>query len=212
MLRRFFVLSAMHSVRKTRRAWSMSCGRRARWCCRWWLSLMARSWGTCMFSPMTIESGIAHLPPSAWRRSRSRRRISGRVSAGELIEAGLAELRAAGHGAVFLLGHPSYYPRFGFRPAREFGVHYEDDRDAFMAIELLSRRARAGCRGRALRAGVRGGYLGIEGLFDFGGVLREAVGEGAKHAEAAAEHHVAMGRGEVGLEPGCGGGGRAGGR
>jgi putative acetyltransferase len=37
---------------------------------------------------------------------------------------------------VFLLGHPSYYPRFGFRPARELGVHYLDDRDAFMGIEL----------------------------------------------------------------------------
>jgi putative acetyltransferase len=55
---------------------------------------------------------------------------------GALMEAGLDELRKAGHRTVILLGHPSYYPRFGFRPAREFDVHYQDDRDAFMALEL----------------------------------------------------------------------------
>jgi putative acetyltransferase len=92
--------------------------------------------GHIMFSPMTIESGdrsftAVCLAPLAIATAHQRQGVGGR-----LIEAGLAEMRAAGHGAVFLLGHPSYYPRFGFRPAREFGVHYQDDRDAFMAIEL----------------------------------------------------------------------------
>ncbi len=92
--------------------------------------------GHIVFSPMSIESGSAShaavcLGPIAVAPPHQRRGIGGR-----LIEAGLAELRDAGHDAVFLLGHPTYYPRFGFRPAREFDVHYEDDRDAFMAIEL----------------------------------------------------------------------------
>ena len=92
--------------------------------------------GHILFSPMTIESGDAAYPavclaPLAVATAHQRQGIGGR-----LIEAGLAELRAAGHGAVFLLGHPSYYPRFGFRPAREFDAHYQDDRDAFMAVEL----------------------------------------------------------------------------
>jgi putative acetyltransferase len=92
--------------------------------------------GHILFSPMTIESETAvHyavcLGPLAVAPSQQRRGVGSR-----LIEAGLAELRDAGHGAVFLTGHPSYYPRFGFRPAREFDVHYQDDRDAFMAIEL----------------------------------------------------------------------------
>ena len=52
---------------------------------------------------------------------------------------GLEQLRQQGHGTVILLGHPSYYPRHGFRPAREFDLHYENDRDAFMAIELYPR-------------------------------------------------------------------------
>ena len=92
--------------------------------------------GHIMFSRMTIDSGpITHpavcLSPLGVIPTRQGQGIGGR-----LIQAGLAELRDAGHGAVFLLGHPSYYPRFGFRPARDFGVHYQDDRDAFMAIEL----------------------------------------------------------------------------
>jgi putative acetyltransferase len=94
--------------------------------------------GHIVFSPMTIESETDSrsypavcLGPLAVAPSRQRQGIGS-----ALIEAGLAQLGSAGHGAVFLLGHPSYYPRFGFQPAREFDVHFQDDRDAFMAIEL----------------------------------------------------------------------------
>lgn len=92
--------------------------------------------GHVSFSPMTIESGDRSceaicLSPLAVTPGRQREGIGT-----TLTNAALDELRAMGGGAVFLLGHPSYYPRFGFRPAREFGVHYQDDRDAFMALEL----------------------------------------------------------------------------
>jgi putative acetyltransferase len=92
--------------------------------------------GHILFTPMTIESPLGShaavcLGPLAVATAHQRQGIGAK-----LIEAGLAELRAVGHGAVFLQGHPSYYPRFGFRPAREFDCHYEDDRDAFMALEL----------------------------------------------------------------------------
>ena len=90
--------------------------------------------GHIMFSPMTIESEAGTwdavcLAPVAVAPARQKQGIGGM-----LIEVGLAELRGRGQRAVILLGHPSYYPRFGFRPAREFGLHYQDDRDAFMAI------------------------------------------------------------------------------
>ncbi|HLG12329.1 MAG TPA: N-acetyltransferase [Dehalococcoidia bacterium] len=104
--------------------------------------------GHVLFSPMTIEAeGAAYaavcLGPLAVATVHQRQGIGGK-----LMETGLAELRSAGHRAVFLLGHPSYYPRFGFRPAREFDVHFEDDRDAFMAIELYP-GALAGVAGKA---------------------------------------------------------------
>src|SRR5688572_1456955 len=37
-----------------------------------------------------------------------------------LIEESLEALRGEGHPAVFLVGHPTYYPRFGFVPAARF--------------------------------------------------------------------------------------------
>lgn len=43
-----------------------------------------------------------------------------------------------GHQAVIILGHPDYYPRFGFRPGRDFGLTLQNGEtfDAFMALEL----------------------------------------------------------------------------
>jgi putative acetyltransferase len=42
-----------------------------------------------------------------------------------LIDVGLQRCRRAGHGVVFVLGHPDYYPRFGFRPASADGFFYK---------------------------------------------------------------------------------------
>ncbi len=44
---------------------------------------------------------------------------------GALVRAGLEACRAAGHTIVFVLGHPAYYPRFGFEPAAPRGLSYE---------------------------------------------------------------------------------------
>jgi putative acetyltransferase len=41
---------------------------------------------------------------------------------GELVRAVLAQAQREGAAAVVLLGHPAYYPRFGFRAAREQGL------------------------------------------------------------------------------------------
>ena len=41
---------------------------------------------------------------------------------GQLIEAGLAQLREAGVDLVLVLGHPDYYPRHGFAPAGALGL------------------------------------------------------------------------------------------
>ena len=38
-----------------------------------------------------------------------------------LIEAGFEAVQKAGYGLLFLVGHPSYYPRFGFQPALPLG-------------------------------------------------------------------------------------------
>jgi putative acetyltransferase len=42
-----------------------------------------------------------------------------------LIEASLELLRAGGHLAVVVVGHPDYYPRFGFLPGSRWGLRWE---------------------------------------------------------------------------------------
>ena len=46
--------------------------------------------------------------------------------------------REAGHEIVMLLGHPNYYPRFGFVPASRFNIRWENEAPdaAFMVMGL----------------------------------------------------------------------------
>lgn len=60
---------------------------------------------------------------------------------GTLIKHGLKQLTAVGADLVFVLGHPDYYPRYGFRPAGErgFAAPYpipEEHAGAWMVQEL----------------------------------------------------------------------------
>lgn len=56
----------------------------------------------------------------------------------QLIEAGLARARELGEKLVVLVGHPWYYPRFGFRPAIPLGIDYPTPIrvEVFMVLEL----------------------------------------------------------------------------
>jgi putative acetyltransferase len=55
-----------------------------------------------------------------------------------LIWTGLERALQQGHRAVFLIGHPTYYPRFGFTPARAFGLELSSKvpDEVFMALPL----------------------------------------------------------------------------
>jgi len=94
--------------------------------------------GHIMFSPVRIVGApdlrAVALAPMAVTPQRQRTGIGS-----ELIRAGFDECRRSGAGAVFVVGHPSYYPRFGFSPASNFGFKCEFDvRDeVFMAAELI---------------------------------------------------------------------------
>lgn len=55
-----------------------------------------------------------------------------------LVKAGLEECQRAGCHAVVVIGHPEYYPRFGFSPARARGLRseFEVPDEVFMVAEL----------------------------------------------------------------------------
>ena len=57
---------------------------------------------------------------------------------GQLVRAGLEECRQRGYAAVVLVGHPDYYPRFGFVPAHTKALECEFPvpQEAFMVLEL----------------------------------------------------------------------------
>jgi len=95
--------------------------------------------GHIFFSPVTIEQAPGDalwmgLAPMAVQPQRQRRGIGG-----TLVRAGLGACRALGAAGVVVLGHPRYYPRFGFAPAARFGLRCEYDvpDDTFMATELV---------------------------------------------------------------------------
>jgi len=94
--------------------------------------------GHILFSPATVcsDPGLAvmGLAPMAVTPT-----CQGRGIGSALVRAGLARCAERGVRAVIVLGHPQYYPRFGFSPAADFGLHCEYDapKEAFLAIELV---------------------------------------------------------------------------
>jgi putative acetyltransferase len=94
--------------------------------------------GHIMFSPVQIDEEAAGgrtmgLGPMAVHPDAQRSGVGAR-----LIQAGLDACRALRTELVFVLGHPEYYPRFGFKPAADSGFHYQDEKlnDFFFVLEL----------------------------------------------------------------------------
>jgi putative acetyltransferase len=57
-----------------------------------------------------------------------------------LVRAGLDACRDLKRDVVFVLGHPEYYPRFGFEPASEHGLRFNGaELRSFMVTGLRSR-------------------------------------------------------------------------
>jgi putative acetyltransferase len=85
--------------------------------------------GHIFFSPVVIESGTgtgsdmgSGLGPMAVRPEYQNQGIGT-----ALVREGLARLEGQGCGFVVVLGHPRYYPRFGFVRAGRYGVSCEWD-------------------------------------------------------------------------------------
>ncbi|WP_435103581.1 GNAT family N-acetyltransferase [Arhodomonas sp. AD133] len=93
--------------------------------------------GHIMFSPGSLsghgDSDVMVLAPMAVAPARQ-----GGGLGSLLVREGLAECGRLGVGAVVVLGHADFYPRFGFVPASDYGLScaYEVPAEAFMAVEL----------------------------------------------------------------------------
>ena len=94
--------------------------------------------GHLLVTPMTLEPPrpslkIGILGPLAVLPQFQRQGFGAR-----LMQAGIAACRELGYDALFLFGHPEYYPRFGFTPATDKGFREEFGAppEAFMVLEL----------------------------------------------------------------------------
>lgn len=77
------------------------------------------------------------------------RALHGQGIGSALMRAAEPAARAAGFGAVFLLGDPDYYARFGFRLAAPLGFRYESERfDPAFQVRELEPGALEGASGR----------------------------------------------------------------
>lgn len=96
--------------------------------------------GHILFTAMTIETpgGIVPavgLAPMAVLPAHQRQGVGS-----ALIRAGLQRLREDGHRVCFVLGHPTYYPKFGFERSDRYNLactYEEAPPEAFMVLALV---------------------------------------------------------------------------
>ncbi|HDR7795601.1 TPA: N-acetyltransferase [Bacillus luti] len=93
--------------------------------------------GHIMLSEITIEGETSvnslALAPVSVATGHQKKGIGGK-----LIVAALEKAKELGYGSVVVLGHPEYYPKFGFKKASEWNVKapFEVPDEVFMVMEL----------------------------------------------------------------------------
>ena len=109
--------------------------------------------GHILFTPIVIENGTQQfqsliLAPVSVLPEYQKMGIGG-----QLIRAGHQRSKELGFQSAILLGHPEYYPRFGYKPASTYGIKTQiplPSDDVFMAIEITE-----------------GGLAGVSGMVIF---------------------------------------------
>jgi putative acetyltransferase len=108
------------------------------------LSLVAvcgdRIIGHILFPPITIVSDLAETAALALAPLAVHQDFQCLGIGAALIEEGLKECRRLGHRIIVVVGHPGYYPRFGFTTARALGIlaPFPCPDEAFMALPLTT--------------------------------------------------------------------------
>ncbi len=95
--------------------------------------------GHILFTPVTVRGpeqafGALGLGPMGVVPQYQRRGIGS-----ALVRAGLEACNRLRHEIVFVLGHPTFYPRFGFRLAAPLGLRYGSEAfDSFFMVAALT--------------------------------------------------------------------------
>ena len=94
--------------------------------------------GHIAFSPVVIESKCTSFEAIALAPMAVLPAYQHKGIGSQLVQTGLEECRRLGHEIVVVLGHPDYYPRFGFVPSKQRGIdcEFEVPDEAWMILEL----------------------------------------------------------------------------
>jgi len=94
--------------------------------------------GHILFSPSYIETPNSNIPAISLAPLAVRPGYQNQGIGAALSRRGLDECQAQGHRIAIVLGHPNYYPRFGFSAlqARPLVCPWGDCGEAWMALEL----------------------------------------------------------------------------
>lgn len=95
--------------------------------------------GHILFTPITIDNGQQQFQSLILAPVSVLPEFQKQGIGGQLIRAGHQRAIELGFQSVILLGHPGYYPRFGYNPASTWGIKTHiplPSDDVFMAVEL----------------------------------------------------------------------------
>jgi len=109
--------------------------------------------GHILFTPITIDNGEQQFQSLVLAPVSVLPEYQKMGVGGQLIRAGHQKAKELGYQSVILIGHPEYYPRFGYKPASTWGIKTHiplPSDDVFMAVEL-----------------VEGGLTGVSGIVIF---------------------------------------------
>ena len=106
--------------------------------------------GHILFSPAVIEGREQKLQGMALAPMAVLTEYQQQGIGSQLVQAGIEALKQAECPFIILVGHPTYYPRFGFEPASQHGIRseWEVPDDAFMVL-LLDEQQKDGLSGTA---------------------------------------------------------------
>lgn len=94
--------------------------------------------GHILFSPVVIANPAGEIAALALAPMAVVPALQGQGIGSEMVRHGLEACRRGGHRIVIVVGHPAYYPRFGFEPARARGLDapFPVPDDAFLVLGL----------------------------------------------------------------------------
>ena len=107
--------------------------------------------GHILFSPAVIDSGEHQLSGMGLAPMAVSPQHQGVGIGSKLVGAGLKELEELGYPYCIVLGHPGYYPKFGFVKASEYCVssEYPDIPDEAFMIRVFDEKELEGVSGVA---------------------------------------------------------------